>query len=157
MHKSVSKDQVRGFAGRLHEAACVVEVVADASRKGARLDPAAINGALSNAVTAIQDVAEELGDLFPEYGPEDASVAAATAVHAMSIEKPVAASLESLERISAMLYTARSLAFDSHERAEGGDVRASVVDALGELIDRVKERVDAVVEGIVDERRSRAG
>jgi hypothetical protein len=63
-------------------------------------------------------------------------------------EKPIAASRESLERISSLLYTARALAFDSHDNAEKGEVRASVVDALGELIDSAKGMVDAVIEGV---------
>jgi hypothetical protein len=62
-------------------------------------------------------------------------------------EKPIPASRESLERISSLLYTARSLAFESHANAVEGEVRASVVDALGELINSAKRMVDAVIEG----------
>jgi hypothetical protein len=148
MQKSVSKEQIRKFTGRLYDAAGLVEVVAQGAGT-APLDPASINRALSSAATAIRDVAEDLGDLVPGYEANGSPESAEVSAPAAPIDKHVAA----LERISAMLYTARTLAFESHANAVEGEVRASVVDALGELIDQVKERVDAVVEGVLDERR----
>jgi hypothetical protein len=140
MQQNVSKEQIREFAGRLHDAACIVEVVAQGAGI-APLDPASLNGALSSAVTAIRDVAEDLGEFVPE-GEAEAARAPDDPT-----EKPIAASRESLERVSSLLYTARTLAFESHANAVEGEVRASVVDALGELIDSAKGMVDAVIEG----------